>query len=66
MRTGGRLSRGELRCQVEALLEGAIGLQDLEQPLAELYNLGFIDGRASIAPLLAEARDAADRYYRRA
>lgn len=65
MRTG-RISRWELRHQVRALLEGRIGLQELDLPLADLDNLGFIDGRASIAPLLAEAQNAADRYYRRA
>lgn len=49
-----------------SLLEGRSGLQDVEWPLADFYNLGYFDGRASLAAALAEARCAADRYYRRA
>lgn len=41
-------------------------LKDVRDWVADLYNLGFIDGRASIGPLLAETQNAADRYYRRA
>lgn len=52
--------------QLVSLLEGQSGLQDLKLPLADFYNLGYFDGRASLAAALAEAQCAADRYYRRA
>lgn len=49
---------------VDLLLAGRIGLQDLDPPLRDLYNLGFIDGRASLSEALEAAESAADRYYR--
>ena len=56
----------QVAAEVDLLMAGSIGLQDLAIPLADLYTLGFLDGRASLAPVLAEVESAADRYYRQA
>ena len=56
----------QVASDVDSLMAGSIGLQDLAVPLADFYSLGFLDGRASLAPALAEAERAADRYYRQA
>jgi hypothetical protein len=61
-----RLRRKQPRQQFASLLEGRVGLQQLERSLADFYNLGYFDGRASVAEALAAAESAADRYYRRA
>ena len=66
MKRGYRGRRPSREDPATALLFARAELWSLGRPLADLYNLGFFDGRASLEGALLRAESAADRFYRRA